>query len=48
MRMSKKKNLVSRVGACGERWVRAPLAQKGRWRGLLPEAREIRLELGCG
>ena len=48
MRMRKKKNLVPRMEACGAWLVRDPFAQKGRWRELMPEAREIRLELGCG
>ena len=48
MRMRKKKNLVPRMEACGAWLVRDPFAQKGRWRELMPGAREVRLELGCG
>ena len=48
MRMRKKKNLVPRMEACGAWLIRAPFAQRGHWRELMPEAREIRLELGCG
>ena len=48
MRMRKKKNLVPRMEACGAWLVRDPFAQKGHWRELMPEAREVRLELGCG
>ena len=48
MRMRKKKNLVPRMEACGAWLVRDPFAQRGRWRELMPEAKEIRLELGCG
>ena len=48
MRMRKKKNLVPRMEACGAWLVRDHFAQRGHWRELMPEAREIRLELGCG
>ena len=48
MRMRKKKNLVPRMEACGAWLVRDPFTQKGRWRELMPGAREVRLELGCG
>ena len=48
MRMRKKKNLVPRMEACGAWLIRDPFAQRGHWRELMPEAREIRLELGCG
>ena len=48
MRMRKKKNLLPRMEACGAWLVRNPFAQRGRWRELMPEAKEIRLELGCG
>ena len=46
MRMRKKKNLLPRMEACGAWLVRDPFAQRGRWRELMPEAKEIRLELG--
>ena len=48
MRMRKKKNLAPRMEACGAWLVRDPFVQRGRWRELMPSAREIRLELGCG
>ena len=48
MRMRKKKNLLPRMEACGAWLVHDPFAQRGRWRELMPEAKEIRLELGCG
>lgn len=48
MRMRKKPNLGPRMEACGSVWVREPAAYKGRWRELMPAAREIRLEIGCG
>lgn len=48
MRMRKKKNLEPRMEACAERWIRDPFAMKGRWRTLMPQCTEMRLELGCG
>jgi len=34
--------------ACGAVWVRDPKAHRGRWRALLPGAKALRLEIGCG
>ena len=48
MRMRKKKNLIPRMEACAPWLVAEPAALRGRWRELMPEARELRLELGCG
>ena len=48
MRMRKKKNLVPRMERCGDYLIRDPYTMAGKWRELMPEAREIRLELGCG
>ena len=48
MRMRKKKNLVPRMERCGDFLIRDPYTMAGKWRQLMPEAREIRLELGCG
>ena len=48
MRMRKKKNLVPRMERCSDRLIRDPYDRRGRWRELMPEARELRLELGCG
>ena len=48
MRMRKKKNLIPRIERCGDRLVRDPYDRRGRWRELMPQAREIHLELGCG
>ena len=48
MRMRKKKNLVPRMESCRDCWVTDPFAQRGHWRDLMPLAREIRVELGCG
>ena len=48
MRMRKKKNLQPRMEACRDCWVQNPYQMRGHWRDLMPQAREIRLELGCG
>lgn len=49
MRMRKKKNLVPRMEACAAVHVRDGFALRGKWREtLMPEAEELRLELGCG
>ena len=48
MRMRKKKNLQPRMEACRDCWVQNPYEMRGHWRDLMPQAREIRLELGCG
>lgn len=48
MRMRKKKNLIPRMERCGDRLIRDPYEHPGRWRELMPQAREIHLELGCG
>ena len=48
MRMRRKKNLVPRMEACGQWLIRDPKAQRGHWRELMPGAKELRLDLGCG
>ena len=48
MRMRKKKNLIPRMDRCGDRLIRDPYDHRGNWIELMPQAREIRLELGCG
>lgn len=48
MRMRKKKNLVPRMERCAALLVSDPYVLRGRWRTLLPGARELRVELGCG
>ena len=42
MRMRKKKNLLPRMEACSSLLVADPRALRGRWRELLPDARELR------
>ena len=48
MRMRKKKNLIPRMDRCGDFLIRDPYDRRGKWHELMPEAREVRLELGCG
>lgn len=48
MRMRKRNNLAPRMEACSAIWVRDGKALRGAWRSLMPDAREIRLEVGCG
>lgn len=48
MRMRKKKNLLPRMEACAAQQIRQPESLRGHWRELLPGARELRVELGCG
>lgn len=49
MRMRKKKNLIPRMERCAAYQVRDGFALKGRWReALMPDAKELRIELGCG
>ena len=48
MRMRKKRNLGPRMEACSRVWIRQPAEYRGRWRELMPGARELRLEIGCG
>ena len=48
MRMRKKKNLIPRMERCGACLVTEHYDMPGKWRDLMPGARELRLELGCG
>lgn len=48
MRMRKKPNLVPRMERCGRVLISDPAEHRGRWRELMPEAKEVYLELGCG
>ncbi len=48
MRMRKMKNLDKRLEACAAYRITDPEAHKGAWRALMPEARELRVEIGCG
>ena len=48
MRMRKKPNLVPRMEKCGAILIKDPKEQRGHWRELMPEAKMLRLEIGCG
>ena len=48
MRMRKKTNLVPRMEACSDYWIQNPETWKGHWRELMPQCRELRVEVGCG
>lgn len=48
MRMRKKKNLIPRMERCERSLIRDPYDRSGKWRELMPQARELHLELGCG
>src|SRR5699024_5534001 len=48
MRMRKKKNLEPRMEACKAFWIQDPHSHRGHWRELMPEAKELRVEVGCG
>lgn len=48
MRMRRKPNLVPRMEACKDIWMQEPEKLKGNWKSLYPEAKEVRLEVGCG
>lgn len=42
------KNLLPRLEASGTVLIDNPAQFKGKWRTLMPEARELRVEVGCG
>ena len=48
MRMRKKPNLIPRMERCARFLIREPASYRGHWRQLKPDAKEIRLEIGCG
>ncbi len=48
MRMRKKKNLLPRMERCGAYQIKDPYEHRGHWRELMPGAKELRVELGCG
>lgn len=51
MRMRKKPNLIPRMERCSRvllPTVEGECAQRGHWRELMPQARQLHLELGCG
>lgn len=48
MRMRKKPNVGPRMDACKQVWIQEPESYKGNWRSLMPNAKELRVEVGCG
>ena len=48
MRMRKKPNLIPRMERCARYLISDPAQHRGHWRDLKPDARELRLEIGCG
>ena len=48
LRMRKKPNLGTRMERCASVLIERPEEQRGHWRDLMPEAKELRLEVGCG
>ncbi len=48
MRMRRKANLEPRMEACARWQVADAAAMKGSWRSLMPECRELWVEVGCG
>lgn len=48
MRMRKMKNLEPRLAACAQFRIENPEQYRGNWRSLMPSARELRVEVGCG
>lgn len=48
MRMRRRNNLEPRMDACESVWIQDPEAHRGSWRALMPEAKQLRVEIGCG
>ena len=48
MRMRRRNNLEPRMAACESVWIHEPEALKGKWRSLMPDCKELRVEVGCG
>ena len=48
MRMRRRNNLAPRMEACESVWIHDPEAVRGNWRSLMPDCRELRVEVGCG
>ena len=48
MRMRRRNNLAPRMQACQSVWIQDPEAMRGNWRRLMPDCRELRVEVGCG
>lgn len=48
MRMRKKPNLVPRMERCSRVLIKDPESHRGHWKELMPEAKAVHIELGCG
>jgi len=48
MRMRRMKNLMPRMENCTDYHIAQPDAHKGGWRSLMPDARALWVEVGCG
>ena len=48
MRMRRRNNLAPRMERCTELLVAEPLTMAGKWRQLMPDCKELRVEVGCG
>lgn len=48
MRMRRMKNLEPRLVACDSYRIQNPEDYYGRWRSLMPQASQLRVEVGCG
>ena len=48
MRMRKMRNLEPRMEKCAAYRIAEPAARKGSWRDLMPGAKELWVEVGCG
>jgi isocitrate dehydrogenase len=48
MRMRKKPNLGPRMERCKPVWIQEPEKLRGNWRSLMPQAKQLRIEVGCG
>ena len=46
MRMRRRNNLAPRMEACESVWIHDPEALHGSWRSLMPDCRELRVEVG--
>jgi tRNA (guanine-N7-)-methyltransferase len=46
--MRKRQNLAPRMAACESVWLRDAQKLRGNWRSLMPQARALYLEVGCG
>ena len=48
MRMRRMKNLLPRMEKCADYRIEEPKSLKGNWRSLMPDAKALWVEVGCG